>query len=342
MDVLKNGNTALTVDEEGQVLSAITGRAVKKIEYGDDGAFILNAVTGRAEYFIPGASGGGGGGGTFYKCASVDTATLTWTGFKAVLTDGVYTFEETATAGLTYGVAYTPAVGSIYNSGATIRVAKLWDGARYDEYTVAFWDFEEGVTSAGAVRAPLELNDAVVDGSAKFGDKALSLAPQTGYARVTMPEFDRTKDYTVDFWARVQPFSYRFMLYLNNPVNGAFSPSTNDKLMAVYCDTGNLYFHGGDYGGENMMYDMETSVLVNGNYHHIAIVRRSGRMKFAMDGHFSEVELDDACPNLNNVPIHFGWDLNSWGRHNGLVIDNLRFSSKARWTTDFNPEQENN
>lgn len=59
MDVLKNGNTALTVDEEGQVLSAITGRAVKKIEYGDDGAFILNAVTGRAEYFIPGASGGG-------------------------------------------------------------------------------------------------------------------------------------------------------------------------------------------------------------------------------------------------------------------------------------------
>lgn len=63
MDVLENGDSVMTVDEEGQVLSASTGRAVKKIEYGDDGAFISNAVTGRREYFIPGVGGNSGGGG---------------------------------------------------------------------------------------------------------------------------------------------------------------------------------------------------------------------------------------------------------------------------------------
>lgn len=125
MDVLKNGKIALTVDD-GQVLSAVTGRAVKKIEYGDDGAFILNAVTGRREYFIPGSSGGGGG--TFYKCASVNATDKTWTGYKALLVDGVYAFEEVATPGLTYGVAYTPAAGSIYNADATISVAGMWQG----------------------------------------------------------------------------------------------------------------------------------------------------------------------------------------------------------------------
>ena len=82
---------------------------------------------------VPGtaASGGGssgGGGGTFYKCASVDTASLTWTGYKAVLSEGVYIFEDIATAGLTYGTAYTPIVGSIYNHNATVMVSKLWSG----------------------------------------------------------------------------------------------------------------------------------------------------------------------------------------------------------------------
>ena len=64
----------------------------------------------------------------FFKCASVDTARLTWTGYKAVLTDGIYTFEDTATAGLTYGGAFTPAAGSIYNADATISISGMWQG----------------------------------------------------------------------------------------------------------------------------------------------------------------------------------------------------------------------
>lgn len=64
----------------------------------------------------------------FYKCASVDTTNHTWTGYRAVLTNGVYIFEGTATTGLTYGVAYMPSVGGIYNDGATISVNKMFNG----------------------------------------------------------------------------------------------------------------------------------------------------------------------------------------------------------------------
>ena len=74
---------------------------------------------------------GDGGSSTaeYYKCASVDTANKTWTGYKAVLEDVVYSFEEAVTEGLTYGTAYTPNKNSIYNMEATIKVDKLWDGS---------------------------------------------------------------------------------------------------------------------------------------------------------------------------------------------------------------------
>ena len=128
------------------------------------------------------------------------------------------------------------------------------------------------------------------------------------------------------------------MLYMNNPINGAFSPSTNDELIAIYCTTRYICLHGGNYGGELTLYDMETSKLTDGNYHHIALVRTGDSVKFALDGRFSEEWLYDASPYLNDVPIHFGWDINSWGNHSGINFDNIRFSDFARWTSDFTPE----
>lgn len=79
-------------------------------------------------------SGGGGGGGgqtDFYKCASVNTSNQTWTGYKAVLNNGIYTFEGTATTGLTYDNV-TPSVGGIYTDGTLVTVKMLWDGIPSD------------------------------------------------------------------------------------------------------------------------------------------------------------------------------------------------------------------
>lgn len=67
-----------------------------------------------------------GNSGYFYKCASVDTASQTWTGYRALLTNGVYSFMPTVTTGLTYSVV-TPAVGKVYADGALVE-AKLYEG----------------------------------------------------------------------------------------------------------------------------------------------------------------------------------------------------------------------
>ena len=48
----------------------------------------------------------------------------TWDGYKAVKIEGFYTFEDTLTTGLSYGII-TPLVDSIYNSDATVRVSSL-------------------------------------------------------------------------------------------------------------------------------------------------------------------------------------------------------------------------
>lgn len=92
---------------------------------------------------------GGGGDAVYYKCASVDTASKTWTGYKAVLTDGVYSFEETVTEGLTYGNSFTPSVNVIYNQDATVRVQKLFNGV--DETLVfhAWLDAEAATAETG-------------------------------------------------------------------------------------------------------------------------------------------------------------------------------------------------
>ena len=56
----------------------------------------------------------------FYKCVSVHNYTKTWDGYKAIITTGVYSFEETLTTGLTYGNGFTPIVNKVYNQDATI------------------------------------------------------------------------------------------------------------------------------------------------------------------------------------------------------------------------------
>lgn len=84
------------------------------------------------KYFVNGIGGNfvpsGAGSMDFYKCASVDTTNQTWTGYKAVQDQvtHIYSYEATATSGLTYSVV-TPAIGKVYADGALIE-ASLYVG----------------------------------------------------------------------------------------------------------------------------------------------------------------------------------------------------------------------
>lgn len=69
----------------------------------------------------------GGGSAEYYRCASVDTSSHTWTGYKAVLNGGVYTFENTVTQGLVYA-SITPVIGNIYSADALVKVSNIYTG----------------------------------------------------------------------------------------------------------------------------------------------------------------------------------------------------------------------
>jgi len=77
--------------------------------------------------FIPGSSQGSST--AFYKCTSVDTSNATWVGRKALLNDGVYSFESDSTTGLAY-TAVTPIVGEVYSSDALITASDLYGQPR--------------------------------------------------------------------------------------------------------------------------------------------------------------------------------------------------------------------
>lgn len=82
----------------------------------------------------------------FYKCASVDTANHTWTGYKAVSDNGIYTFEQNVTGGLTYS-SVTPVIGNVYSDGALVR------GNLYTGYTEPLRVFEAVLSSQIAAAA---------------------------------------------------------------------------------------------------------------------------------------------------------------------------------------------
>lgn len=97
----------------------------KEPSQGDKGLLV------NGKYFIPVTNESSGAVASYYKCASVDTEAKTWSGYKAVLNNGVYTFESTVTSGLTY-TSVTPVVGNIYSADALAKVSSLYQGIPLD------------------------------------------------------------------------------------------------------------------------------------------------------------------------------------------------------------------
>ena len=164
-----------------------------------------------------GSSGSSGSGSAVYKCAFVDTTAKTWTGYKALLTDGVYTFEETLTTGLTYGTAYTPAAGNIYDAEATLEVKRVWEGmgkpltftALLDGSSVTF-----NYTSARDIYSSTDLGKT-----------------WSGYASGT--KLDLAAGETVQFWNKNQACGYpdRFSL------SGKVAASGNIQSLLDFSET---------------------------------------------------------------------------------------------------------
>jgi hypothetical protein len=71
------------------------------------------------------------GDNAVYKCASVDTVNKTWSGYKAIWSDEYgYSFSETLTDGLSYGSAFEPIPGGVYDRDVMVEVSELFEAVR--------------------------------------------------------------------------------------------------------------------------------------------------------------------------------------------------------------------
>ena len=100
---------------------------------------------------------GDGGGYKFYKCASVDEETSTWSGYQALVApNGVYIFSTSLTEGLSFK-KFTPKVGGIYDQSASIIVDELWDGT--PQNGLIFYSKFDGITTTAETGQSMTLNN---------------------------------------------------------------------------------------------------------------------------------------------------------------------------------------
>ena len=121
----------------------------------------------------------GGSSVEFYQCANVNTSAKTWTGYKAVLEDGVYSFEETVTDGLDYTII-TPEVGKVYTADALILVSYVYEGMPQ-----AYLDLPLTTDYNGTLNGVTTGFSGGVVGNLSFVDGALNFPGGSSYLNLT-------------------------------------------------------------------------------------------------------------------------------------------------------------
>ena len=211
---------------------------------------------------------GSGGSMEFYKCASANVAANTWSGYKAVLSDGVYTFEESVTDGLTFGSGYTPAPGFIYDSGATVLLSNLWSGlpqpADYDIYA----SFATPAAEKGGL---FTLEHPSVDYGVK---KNGILGAEFNDGSVSIP-WNMSDDFT--FSVRYKPLSGG-----DNYYDGPLVRVGNDGHSSMYSIWVNVEYGWGmmriEYGSGGT-----DSFEIDNNHHIFTLVKSSDDLKLYVD-----------------------------------------------------------
>lgn len=204
-----------------------------------------------------------GGGTDFYKCASVDTVNSTWTGYKAVLSGGVYSFEATITSGLHY-TSVQPEVNLVYSEDALIR-AILYTGL--PQNGLVFY----APLSASAATAVTGQTLTAYSGNPSF----------TTYKGIPCAYFDGgdvIRAGTTDIPYSTSPISFSFWFNIaSNPYSdtGIISLGKNYDgcLMAPLSNQNGLGLsgHGPGYGMDNIAY-----ITYNGTWHHIVAIFDTG------------------------------------------------------------------
>lgn len=211
-------------------------------------------------------SAGGGSATDFFKCATVTSGGSSWTGYKAVLSGGSYSFESAVTSGLSYGGGFLPEVDKIYTDGALVR-ANLYLGNLIPQNGLVFY-------------APLSQSAATAQtGQALTG----SPASFTTYLDVPCARFDGSQ-YMESEMTNIpyseSPFSISMWINLASNTSGdrgllGIGTAEDGGLIAIISKSSGITLsgHGGGYGWDNAG---PAAFTFNGEWHHLVIVFAQG------------------------------------------------------------------
>ena len=246
------------------------------------------------KYFLPLVEGSGGSP-EYYRCASVDTSEKTWTGYKAVLNDGIYTFEDTVTTGLAY-TSFTPVVGNIYSADALAKVSSLYQGIPLDGL-VFYAPLSESKTTTETGELIEEYN---AEYTVKNGVPCFH-STQNGYLKVNnLDEFRNAYNsgtFACSFWA----------FYESGGTRGAFSfvGSGSDTLNQKPLCGSSIDLRQGDdsYWNDEQFENKMVNFIINSINYNAEIIINGNKV--------SDVELQTPSVNSPNA-LFFGGIPEGW------------------------------
>lgn len=249
--------------------------------------------------------GGASGGMEIYKCASVDTSAKTWTGYKAVLTDGVYSFEETLTTGLSYFGGMEVKKGLVYSQDAKLRCPYTYSPC----VCLAHFD-GNAVDSTGTCKLTKAHQIGMDTGTVKFGFGSLNFNYQGNIdecylAIENLPELDA---FTFEFWEnqRAATFTATRLIFRCMP---------EDVRM---------------YTPDNLTWE-------KGVWRHHAFVRDAGSTtvrEYVNGTKIAEIEFSAKLGGNGKI---LRWHLNKENTGRNGYADELAIFNYAKYTADFTP-----
>ena len=255
------------------------------------------------------------------------TYNKSWTGYKAVMVNGEYSeYETTVTTGLQYGNAFTPEVGKIYNDGAT-AVVTLNSTILY-----AFLDQTLDINGGGSMTSVGTISYFV----GKSTEYAASVSTDN-YIKTGVTTADIQGDFTIDFWVKLTESYTRY---------GVIA-AESDLRLGIDTFDGKWNIWAGSNGESwDILQSDEPYQENSGNgsiqctteWTHIAFVRSGNNWYLFVNGQLSVHKVrSGTLYSASGAEICLG----RWGDaaySNGtFLIERMRISNKALWTSAFTP-----
>ena len=207
--------------------------------------------------------------------AEVDTdVPKTWDGYKAVLADGVYSFESDVTTGLTYGSAYKPIVDKLYSPDASLCFQGIKMAIPDDPLIYLSLSGQASTAETGqALTYPGELKkytfSEIIDGI-----PCITFSSSNGV--IVDQSLPLDGDFTISSWCRANSYSGVASIW-------KIGTETKNEMRLGTGDNGNLIIE--TYSSDGQRSEI-SNVGKQFSWFHIVVKKQSNIVSAYLDGYF--------------------------------------------------------